>query len=287
MIKQLITMLLLSAAFPLWAQENAKTPTDQGTQREAEFIPSYGTDPLILLYAPKDIIPYLDNIKKYERDGFEIESLTPEEKATLDIEDITDPEAPPAPPIIFPHYHVASIMYDTPTSWSVYINGILITSSNNSKDKELYVRYINRDVVTLIWTPQDERLIEQMQHDKQHNDIATLPPFMEHRIVAQRNNNSVRILNDSIRFTLEPNQFFASGYLALLEGNPRALNIVTYYPDGLPDSSDASAQDTTVRMPSAPKSVSPDAVASSVPESYNDQIHKRKTVGERMRQDLP
>ncbi len=274
----LLSVLLLFSAHSSVAQEG-KINTD-GLSREGEFVPSFGKDPLILLYAPKDIIPYLDNIEKYERDGFEVESLSPEEKATLDLEGLKDPEAPPAPPIIFPHYYVASIMYDTPKAWSVYVNNILITSSNNARDKELYVQSINRDSVHLVWTPQDERVIEQIRKDKENDDIPLLPNLMEHRAVATSSKNPIYILDDSISFTLEPNQFFASGYMKLLEGNPRALNIVTYYPDGVPTSDGVAAAPVPAAEPSAAEPT--DTVAAPFPEQYDTQIRKRKSIGERI-----
>jgi hypothetical protein len=260
-------------------------------EQKANFVPSFGENPITLLYSPDAINPYFDNIAKYERDGFEVESLTEEEKATLAVTDAENPEAPPAPPIIYPHYYVSSIIYDRPDAWSVYINGILITSSNNAADKELFVQSITRDEVRVRWTPQDERVIPQIKLDKTNKDTALLPQIMEHRAVMINAKNAVFINSNNISFLLEPNQFFASGYLKVLEGNPSSLSIVSYYPDGMPvaegaaPAAEAAPEDASI-LDSIPKDP-PEAGSTDtpIPEKYQGEVRQRKTIAERIKGD--
>ena len=71
------------------AIEEPVSATDADTQAvppfstvpKDDFVPSFGEAPITLLYTPDAINPYFDNIAKYERDGFEVESLSEDEKA--------------------------------------------------------------------------------------------------------------------------------------------------------------------------------------------------------------
>lgn len=49
------------------------------------------------------------------------------------------------------YIYLASIIYFSPQDWVVWINDKKITSQNNAKDKELFIKYVQRDRVSLTW----------------------------------------------------------------------------------------------------------------------------------------
>ena len=49
------------------------------------------------------------------------------------------------------YIYLASIIYFTPNDWAVWINQQKITSENNQKDRELYLKSVQKDRVKILW----------------------------------------------------------------------------------------------------------------------------------------
>jgi hypothetical protein len=49
------------------------------------------------------------------------------------------------------YIYLASLMYFTPKSWVVWVNDQKITSETNDKNKELFIKSVKKDQVSLVW----------------------------------------------------------------------------------------------------------------------------------------
>ena len=50
------------------------------------------------------------------------------------------------------YVYLGSILYNSPNNWSVWINDQKISFSNNKPDAEIYIKSIDADKVTIVWT---------------------------------------------------------------------------------------------------------------------------------------
>jgi hypothetical protein len=89
----------------------------------------------------------------YVPDGGEVgdddKNLTPEERKKKAEEDKKREEENEASEKSY--IYLASIIYFTPKDWAVWINKQKITYESNQRDKELYVKSIQKDRVKVVW----------------------------------------------------------------------------------------------------------------------------------------
>ncbi len=255
------SLLLAISMMILPSQLYAQALSD-AVESQRNFIASYGEAPISIMFAPADSAEYLDHILRYERDGLTGLDISTEDKAALEAINNSSSAAigEQQPPVIYTHYHLSSIIYHSPERWSAHINGITLNRENNSPENELYINSITDKKATITWRPQDERLIPSMQNFIDQNDVPTLPNLMLHRLVS---NSRPYIDADTISFTLEPNQFLASGYMKILEGRSDALpplSILPYTQQELEELAETGA-DAPVRILSSSERTQPDETA--------------------------
>lgn len=99
------------------------------------------------------------------------------------------------------HIYLSSIMYYNPRSWAVWINDKKITSDDNKKTKEIYLKSVNPDQVAVLWNVSPTKL--KVLLGKKADDLNFK-------------------LNDAgqieVRFSLKPNQSFVLGSNSVIEG---------------------------------------------------------------------
>lgn len=259
------------------SQSESAPPTSIKTK--ANFVASYGDNPISLLLTPSERKEYLRYIMLYEREGYDPSTISEEERNALGITDeMLDADAIDEPPIFYAHYPLSSIIYDTPNHWSVTINGIQINNENNQRDKELYVKSITRTHARFVWTPQDGRIVPSLRESMRDKTIDAIPETIKHRLVLPEHKSHATYMTDnSISFTLEPNQFFASGYMHILEGNSEALAPITYFPSGDPN----AVVDINIQLDDAPPSPPTDEGIISE-RDYLEGRSKKSTAEERI-----
>jgi hypothetical protein len=99
-----------------------------------------------LMYSPEEISKINEAIEAYknnevlvlddEQSNEETLSTKPEEKAEVNSRS---------------YVYLGSILYYSPTNWSVWINDKKISYHNNDIESELYIKNINKDYVDIVW----------------------------------------------------------------------------------------------------------------------------------------
>lgn len=100
------------------------------------------------------------------------------------------------------YIYLASIMYLNEKYWAVWINGEKITSENNKPGNELYLRKVQKDKISVLWT---------ISASKWKILIGKKSEEMASKINSQ---NQVEI-----KFELKPNQTYLLVYNDVIEGN--------------------------------------------------------------------
>jgi ATP-dependent Clp protease ATP-binding subunit ClpA len=99
------------------------------------------------------------------------------------------------------YIYLASIMYSTPQDWVVWINDKKITSETNKKNKELYLKSVQKDQVSILWSVSASKL--QVLLGKKADDLK----------LKLNENNQIEV-----RFVLQPNQTYILGSNSVVEG---------------------------------------------------------------------
>jgi cytidylate kinase len=120
------------------------------------FTPSYGDITTSILLSDEDaelMRTALDRVERVLASGKEINR--PNTGGVAERPDVQTPEGTPAPPadLEFHTYHVASILYRSPSDWMVWLNGERVTPKRNH-GKARVVR-VTPDTVTLAWEASD------------------------------------------------------------------------------------------------------------------------------------
>jgi hypothetical protein len=121
------------------------------------------------------------------------------------------PEPPIEDPLTMPVFYLASIAYDGPGDWSVWISGYKITSRKN--DTDVNVIDVSPESVTFQWTPGFTKALLRRHHDK-----LFAPTDKVKNKLAALQRYSVNETTGTVTFTLKQNQSFAVGYFRVFEG---------------------------------------------------------------------
>lgn len=99
------------------------------------------------------------------------------------------------------YIYLASIMYSTPQNWAVWINNKKITSETNKQNKELFLKSVDHDKVSVLWhvSPTKLKVLLGKKAD-QINFKTTADGQIE------------------VNFALQPNQTFFLGSNSVIEG---------------------------------------------------------------------
>lgn len=99
------------------------------------------------------------------------------------------------------YIYLASIMYSTPQDWVVWINDKKITSDNNKKGKELFLKSVDKDKISVQWNVSPSKLKVLLGKRAETLNLKV--------------NESGQI---EVRFILQPNQTFVLGSNTVVEG---------------------------------------------------------------------
>ncbi|MGE0754441.1 MAG: hypothetical protein AB7L92_04705 [Alphaproteobacteria bacterium] len=107
----------------------------------------------------------------------------------------------------YPQYFLESLVFHSDADWTVWISGRKISAENPSIEGELKVLDINKNSVSLEWTPYDMDKVMEVWN-KWPNDVVSVDTY-----------------NNIVTFTLLPNQTFSSYVMRVLEGKVLPVTI--------------------------------------------------------------
>jgi hypothetical protein len=240
-----LVMTLASHSTPAYDQDNgsnlpqseppvqAKVADEASTMPEPiedGFLASYGEEKDSLFFVPKAFEQYLYIIGVLEKEGpspSAAEGAAAENGIGSDtIKNIlgaagVDQKQPD--PIVYPAYHLGSILYRSGMDWMVTINGVSLKRSTNKVDNELFVSALQPNRVTLIWRPQDPRLLQDLKKRAGKAANARNKALDHRRVTRTYGLPSFNADKTAILFTLEPNQLFYSQHLTVYEGGQEGI----------------------------------------------------------------
>lgn len=167
---------------------------------------SYGHSDLSILFLPAQMERMKSAIRSYES-ALHDKPLAPTPAP------IPEPAKPvnTEEPKLYPVFYLASIAYDAPGDWSIWMSGRKITSKKNETD--VSVLSIDRDSVTFLWRPSFSRTLTQRHNEAAFASVETVKNKLASSQAIQLNEET-----GSVRFTLRQNQSFAVGYFKIFEG---------------------------------------------------------------------
>lgn len=127
-------------------------------------------------------------------------------------------------PQVLPNIYLGSIMYYSPSNWSIWLNGKKVTNAVNGPDKPLYVEAIDRTHVRLVWKPTSMTALNKVLNKRK---IAT-PEVLD-------------IEGSRVTVTMRPNQTFVASLLAVLEGMVRQTAVPEPAPGNAAEPAPAAA----------------------------------------------
>ena len=187
--------------------QDSSSSVESGTAAAVPKQFSFGKSNLSILFLPEQIERMKTAIRTYEsvnRDAKPATFVAPEVVIKKVEEKINEPDS-------YPVFYLASIAYEKPSDWSVWISGHKITSRKNETD--ISILGISRDSVTFLWKPDYGPAILRR---KQDNVFAATAP-VKNKLAASQT-VSLDDQTGAVTFTLRPNQSFSLGYLSIFEG---------------------------------------------------------------------
>jgi hypothetical protein len=165
--------------------------------------PGYDAD-MTLMFSADDMYKVTHMLKLY--DSYE-EHKHSDAAQKDDLSDLFGNQPAPASEIVpLPNLYLGSIVYYSPESWSISINGSIILSSDNLPAKEFYVGRISRREVEIIWKP---AAIEQAYDIM--GQITGNGKALPDEVIIDR-------AHSLIKLRMRPNQTFVIRELAIREG---------------------------------------------------------------------
>jgi hypothetical protein len=169
---------------------------------------SYGDSSLSILFLPEQVEKMKEAVRSFEDSGATSQAPAP---VVPEVAAAAVPEPPIEDPLTMPVFYLASIAYDGPGDWSVWISGYKITSRKN--DTDVNVIDVSPESVTFQWTPGFTKALLRRHHDK-----LFAPTDKVKNKLAALQRYSVNETTGTVTFTLKQNQSFAVGYFRVFEG---------------------------------------------------------------------
>ena len=222
----------------------------KGLQPEAEApspkVYPYGGSNLSVLFLPSQIESMKQAIRSYEdkvKDS-KAEAVAPE--AAVPVEQAVVIPEPPSYPVFF----LASIAFDSPSDWSLWVSGAKITPRKN--DTDLSIVRVTPDSVTFSWMPTYNQAIKNR---RTQSLFASTEPVKNKLASAQT--VDMDAITGKVTFTLRQNQSFVVGYFSAFEGFVEApkltpITLPTSNPDGSVSVPDGSAPENNPNNPGDP-----------------------------------
>lgn len=109
----------------------------------------------------------------------------------------------------YPQFFLDSIVYDSPESWIIWVNGVKITQDTPKENSDIQVVAIDQDKVKLEWAPAVMDKVTEVWNQVPNDEI------------------DVDTLRGRVSFTLRPNQTFSSYVMKVLEGRVLPVTVDT------------------------------------------------------------
>ena len=167
---------------------------------------SFGTAKNSLLFTPAQIEGMKKSLTAYESLSHEVGDANPDDTAV-----VLAPQKKIGEPSDYPVFYLSSILYHSPTDWTVWLDRTRITPATNSG--ELIVTQVAADHASFRWTPP---YIDAIAARYSGNTFADA-----HRVANRFTDPDTTKYahgNTSVEFTLRPNQSFVSAYFHTFEG---------------------------------------------------------------------
>lgn len=101
-----------------------------------------------------------------------------------------------------PNLYLGSIVYYSPTNWSIWVNGKKLTNTVNKESNAFYLKSITRSEVVLVWKPSTLQDMEKTWQDKTQKPAGVI----------------LDSPNRTLTLTMRPNQTFIPNTLEIREG---------------------------------------------------------------------
>jgi hypothetical protein len=114
--------------------------------------------------------------------------------------------AEPPAPVVLPNVYLGSIVYYSPSNWSVWLNDKKLVNIQNVPTNEFYITRLSRTQMELVWKPKSIADTLQKWKDMTNGGKNPLP------------NITLDETKGTITLLMRPNQTFISRILAIREG---------------------------------------------------------------------
>ncbi len=224
---------------------------------------SFGDSDVSILFLPSQTQVMKQALINFESRPVHTATVEKTKEPTLKLDVIAEPHV--NEPEKYPVYYLSSIVYHSPSDWSIWLSGHKITSAKNNT--ELKVTGISSDQATFSWTP---GYSEALTLRKQHKSFAETDK-VKHRLAATQI-SSYNENTGTVTFTLRPNQTFAVGYFSTFEGFMESPKLELALPAAVP---------VVPIVPAAPPQAPPESMDMPLKaKTIADVLHSREGDGE-------
>ena len=175
---------------------------------EPAKIYSYGDSNLSIMFLPEQVIKMKGAIRTFEDSGGAAGAPT---QVVQEVVVAAPVEEKIEDPLVYPVFYLASIAYDGPGAWSLWLSGYKITSTKN--DTDITVLSVSADSATFLWTPSFSKAMTRRKTD----NLFASTDLVKNRLAGLQR-ASLDEAAGAITFTLRQNQSFAVGYFHVFEG---------------------------------------------------------------------
>jgi hypothetical protein len=146
-----------------------------------------------------------------------------------------------------PNLYLGSIVYYSPSNWSVWLNGKKLLNRNNQPSNEFYIDRISPSEIELLWTPPS--LLDTVETWRRLTEDGAHPP------------EGVAVDAEKGRITLHmrPNQTFLPKSLAIREGLIKSAPVVPAHAQAAPDNPAAAPPEMMPNRKGRPPMMNPTA----------------------------
>ncbi len=247
----------IASAIEAMAQKNIQ-PEAEAPQPK---VYPYGRSNLSVLFLPAQIESMKQAIRSYEDKVKDSNATAAAPAAPTPVEQAVVIPEPPSYPVFF----LASIAFDSPSDWSLWVSGAKITPRKN--DTDLSIVRVTPDSVTFSWMPSYNQAIKNR---RTQSLFASTEPVKNKLASAQT--ADMDPITGKVTFTLRQNQSFVVGYFSAFEGFVEApkltpITLPTSNPDGSVAAPDGSVTAYNPNIPGGPNN--PDMQQPNIPGQSN------------------
>lgn len=190
------------------------TGTDKPADSDHSASTSHDSN-LTLMFSSDEMAIITKMLKAYDS----YDEHKPVQSANADLIELFPTETAPTPQNLqidkLPNLYCGSIVYYSPQTWLVTVNGVKLTNTKNTPGAEFYISEISRKEIVLIWKPHSLNEVPSIWNEKTDNGKTPLQ------------NINVDASNGTITLHMRPNQTFIPDTLEIREGLIRSGGFFT------------------------------------------------------------